>query len=89
MEFEWDPLKERSNRKKHGVSFIEAMEVFGDKHASCVSDPDHSYGEARHLLFGLSLRGRALVVSFTEAFEVVRIISARPMTRQERRAYEQ
>lgn len=88
MQFEWDPTKEQSNQRKHNVSFMEAMEVFGDEYSSCVNDPDHSFGEARFLLFGLSLRGNHLVVAFTETRNSLRIISARRMTRHERRAYE-
>jgi len=89
MEFEWDEAKARANERKHGVSFLEAAEVFSDEHSSCVSDPDHSYGELRYLLFGVTRKGSHLVVSFAERYEGVRIISARFMTRQERSAYEQ
>lgn len=89
MDFEWDETKALSNEKKHGVSFIEAAEVFGDDHSSCVHDPDHSSDEDRYLLFGVSSKGNFLVVSYTERSDTVRIISARRMTSQERRAYEQ
>jgi uncharacterized protein len=88
MDFEWDASKARSNIKKHGVSFSEAAEIFGDDCSSCVRDPDHSYDEERYLLFGVSSRGNFLVVSFTERADTIRIISARPMTSQERKAYE-
>ena len=88
MDFEWDETKAFSNKKKHGVSFIEASEVFNDEYSSCVHDPDHSYGEERYLLFGVSSTGNHLVVSFVETPETIRIISARRMTRQERKAYE-
>jgi uncharacterized protein len=88
MDFEWDEIKEHTNQRKHGISFLEASEVFADEHSSCVLDPDHSYNEERYLLFGVSLKGNYLVVSFTERIETIRIISARPMTRQERNAYE-
>jgi uncharacterized protein len=88
MDFTWDESKARLNLKKHGVSFNEATEVFGDDFSSCVPDPDHSLGEERYLLFGSSSKGRHLVVSFTERTEVIRIISARHMTRKERTAYE-
>ena len=50
MQFEWDPNKARANETKHGISFNEASEVFGDEHASSVQDPDHSLDEERHLL---------------------------------------
>ncbi|MCF8000017.1 MAG: BrnT family toxin [Methylovulum sp.] len=89
MNFEWDEVKARNNLWKHGISFIEATEVFSDEHSSCVPDPDNSYNEERHLLFGVSLKGRCLVISFTERLDTIRIISARQMTRQERNAYEQ
>ena len=88
MDFEWDETKARSNQRKHGVSFLEATEVFSDDYSSCVHDPDHSYNEERYLLFGVSLKGNHLVVSFTEKLDIIRIISMRPMTRQERNAYE-
>jgi uncharacterized protein len=89
MYFEWDEKKDLANKKKHGLSFYEASEVFNDDLSSCVNDPDHSYGEERYLIFGASSQGNYIVVSFTESVEVIRIISARHMTRQERKAYEQ
>jgi uncharacterized protein len=89
MDFEWDERKELANQKKHGVSFFEASEVFADEFSSCVRDPDRSDEEDRYLLFGVTLKGNFLVVSFTERAEAIRIISARPMTRLERNAYEQ
>ena len=73
----------------HGVSFVEDAEVFADEHSSCVQDPDHSHDEERYLLFGVSMKGNHLVVSFNERSETIRIISARQMTRQKRNAYEQ
>jgi len=88
MDFEWDDVKAHSN-EKHSISFLEASEVFGDKHSLCVHDPEHSINEERFLLFGLSLKGNCLVVSFAERVGKIRIISARQMTRQERKAYEQ
>lgn len=88
MNFEWDEAKARTNQAKHNVSFSEATEVFADEYSSYVPDPDHSYGEDRYLLFGLSSKGSYIVVSFTERPETIRIISARRMTRQERKAYE-
>ena len=88
MDFEWDETKASVNQKKHGISFIEASEVFNDDFSSCVHDPDHSYEEERYLLFGISSKGNYLVVSFTEKNDTIRIISTRRMTNQERKAYE-
>jgi len=78
-----------ANQKKLGVSFFEANEVFADELSSCIRDPDHSDVEERCLMFGVSSKGNFLVDSFTERAQAIRIISARPMIRQERNAYEQ
>ena len=86
--FEWDAEKARENEQKHGVGFPEASEVFDDDHSSSVPDPDHSADEDRYLIFGISKQGLRLVVSYTERGERIRLISARPMTSRERRAYE-
>jgi uncharacterized protein len=88
MKFQWDSDKASSNAKKHGVSFEEAIAVFGDPLAVTISDPDHSVGEFRFLTIGQSNLQRLLVVSHTERGSEVRLISARLATRQERRSYE-
>jgi len=89
MDFEWDPDKARRNKAKHGVSFEEGTEVFGDEYSSTVSNPDHSLDEERFPIFGRSRQGRCIVVAFTERGDGIRSISARQMTLQERQAYEQ
>jgi uncharacterized DUF497 family protein len=86
--FEWDPKKAASNLKDHGVSFDEATTVFGDLLALNMPDPDHSEGEQRFLVLGMSQRAALLVVSYAERPPRTRIISARPATRHERRKYE-
>ena len=88
LTFEWDPEKARENEQKHGITFVEASEVFDDDHSSSVQDPDHSTDEGRHLIFGNSKQGKYLVVSYTERGDRIRLISARQMTSRERRAYE-
>ena len=89
MQFAWDPKRATSNLRDHKVTFEEASSIFGDSLAVTFDDPDHSEGERRLLTFGLSERGRLLVVSHTERRGVVRIISARRATRAERRIYEE
>jgi len=74
---------------KHGVSFDEAETIFADPLFLTFPDPDHSIGENRLIIMGESSEGRLLVVAFAERGEVVRLISARPATRRERRAYEE
>jgi uncharacterized DUF497 family protein len=86
--FEWDTRKAAENIRKHNVSFNEATTVFGDFFGSTASDPDHSVEENRYITVGLSNRGRWLLVA-TERRERIRIISARKLTRGEKRAYEE
>jgi uncharacterized DUF497 family protein len=87
--FEWDENKAAVNQRKHGVSFIEAVTVFGNPLAAIFDDPDHSLEESREVIIGHSDRGRLLVISFAQRDEVVRIISARGTTPRERRDYEE
>jgi len=88
MNFEWDQAKARKNERKHGVSFSDSTEVFGDDFSSCVLDPDHSDNEEQYILFGMSAKGSYLVGSFTVRPNTIRIISAHRMTPSERKAYE-
>ena len=88
MKVEWDAAKAEVNHRKHGVTFEEATTVFGDPLALTFADPDHSVGEERHLMFGVSVEGRLLAIVHTESSEAVRIISARRATRSERKIYE-
>jgi uncharacterized DUF497 family protein len=89
MNIEWDPRKAKSNLKKHGVSFEEAATALGDPTAATGTDPDHSKTEERYVTFGVSEKGRLLVVSHTEEGETIRIISARRASKGERELYEE
>jgi uncharacterized DUF497 family protein len=89
MEFEWNPDKAKLNLEKHGISFQEATTVFNDPLSVTFPDPDHSIGENRYVIIGVSQFGQLLVVSHTDRGEKVRIISARKATRQERGFYEE
>jgi uncharacterized protein len=89
MKFEWDKNKAETNQNKHGINFSEATTVFGDPLEITINDPVHSIGEYRFLSIGKSAQGRLLVVSYTEQQENhIRIISARPATKQETKYYE-
>jgi len=89
MEFEWDPRKDAANVRKHGVGFREATTVFGDPLATTFPDVDHSDSEQRFLTIGASASGRLLLVAHTEREQNIRIISARLVTRTERKFYEE
>lgn len=88
MQIEWDKTKAAVNLRKHKVSFSEASTVFFDTLSVTASDPDHSSAETRFPTFGLSSAGRLLVVSHTDRGSLLRIISARLATRNERAWYE-
>ena len=87
--FAWDKAKAAENLRKHGVSFEEASTVFADENARLKHDPDHSRGEERFILLGFSAKLRMLVVChvYREEKEVIRLISARKATRNERKQY--
>ncbi len=87
--FEWDPVKAASNRRKHGVSFEDALTVFGDPLARIFRDEEHSITEEREIIIGHSARARLLVVSFTSGPASIRLFSARPATRHERKDHEE
>ena len=87
LTFEWDPAKALENERKHGVTFEEASTSFGDPQSLTIADPDHSEGEDRYVLLGLSFSGRLLAIVHTERGVNIRIISARPATRREAEAY--
>ena len=89
MKFEWNPEKARINQQDHGVDFPEASTVFADPFSITYADPDHSFGETRSIIIGLSHRHRLLMVSHTDRHDRVRLISAREVTRRERRLYEE
>jgi hypothetical protein len=89
LTFEWDEKKSISNKKKHGVSFDEAKSVFADELGCLIPDPDHSEGEQRFILMGISSLLRILVVCHCErSSDTIRIISARKADKSERKQYE-
>lgn len=88
MRFAWDPRKAQENWHKHGVTFEEAATTFADELALELSDQTHP---DRLILIGMSVQARLLLVvhAVLEDDEVIRIISARSTTRNERRKYEE
>jgi uncharacterized DUF497 family protein len=94
MEFEWDEQKNRVNITKHGIDFEQAKAVFDDPHLVTRVDDRFDYGEVREVSIGqmpLVTQGQALIVLVvhTERNGIIRIISARKATKQERRLYEE
>ena len=89
MDVTWDEEKNRSNQKKHGVSFEEAATVFYDDNSVLFDDPDHSFGEERFLIIGITTTEKICIVShcYRDDNEVLRIISARKATKHEQNIY--
>jgi uncharacterized DUF497 family protein len=88
MDFAWSRTKAAANERKHGVSFREAITVFGDALSLTAYDPDHSDSEDRFITMGASAVGRLLLVVHADRDGRTRIISAREATRRERKDYE-
>lgn len=79
IQFNWDENKNNVNKKKHGVTFMEARSVFYDENARLIHDLEHSSEEDRFVILGLSNKLRILleVHCYREEEEIIRIISAR------------
>lgn len=90
VKFEWNPSKAQSNLKKYGVSFEEAKSIFYDELAIQFYDNDNSESEDRFIMLGISNELNILTVCHCERQEgeIIRIISARKATKNERKFYE-
>ena len=85
--FQWDEGNADKNWKRHHVTQAEAEQVFFNKPILVASDPDHSQTEDRLFALGQTDVGRRLTIVFTIRGDSLRVISARPMSRQERSVY--
>ncbi len=85
MNYEWDPNKAKSNYRKHGVRFADAVGVFEDENAITIQDEHES--EDRFITIGRDFLSRILVVVYTFRDIFIRIISARKATAHEKKVY--
>ncbi|MCL2189245.1 MAG: BrnT family toxin [Defluviitaleaceae bacterium] len=89
--FNWNKEKNLSNIRKHGISFKEAATVFLDTNATLILDDEHSDGEDRYIVIGMSKKLKMLMVCHCyrdeDGGEVIRLISARQATNQEQKLY--
>ena len=83
--FEWDPAKNASNRRKHGIGFEEAMEIFDG--AVFSREDDDIHGERRERSYGLMQGVVVVCVVHTDRRAARRIISARKATKKERQQF--
>jgi len=86
--FEWDAGNVDKNWLKHKVSNVECEEVFFNEPLLIVRDLTHSSQEPRFYALGRTDAGRRLFVVFTTRGQLIRVISARDMSRRERKEYE-
>ena len=84
--FDWDRGNIQKNWQRHRVAFYECEEVFFHEPV-IVPNPGHSATEQRYYALGPTVRGRLLTVVFTVRRDRIRVVSARDMSRKERRRY--
>ncbi len=86
LSFSWDNRKNKTNQKKHSISFEEAQTVFFDENAIEFSDPEDG---DRFLMLGLSYSLHILIISYSllEDNPEVKIISARKATKKEQEVF--
>ncbi len=89
MEFEWDEAKDRENLRKHDVRFETAKLVFDDPLAITFRADSDEADEERFITIGSAGQRSVFFVVYTWRESVVRLISARTASRQERRLYEE
>ena len=92
IKFTWDENKNDINKKSMAyLSFEEAKEVFGDENAILFDDPDHSIEEDRFLIIGAIESTKICIVShcYRDNDNVIRLISAREATKNEKRIYQE
>jgi uncharacterized DUF497 family protein len=89
LDYDWDDDKYESNRRKHGVDFVEATEALEDENAITIFDGDSDPGEERWVSIGMSSLLNCLVVVYCEREEesLIRIISARKANKNEEKQY--
>jgi uncharacterized DUF497 family protein len=89
IRFEWDSNKSETNLSKHGISFENACEVFFDPFLQMM-EPEIHNGQIREAIVGMTVNWSLLCVIYTMLKnDIFRIISARRVTRHERKHYEE
>jgi uncharacterized protein len=89
--FDWDDGNVRKSSDRHGVTQLEAEQIFIDPKLLILADEKHSSEKIRYQAYGETAAGRKLQISFTlrDDASMIRVISARDMSRKERARYAQ
>jgi uncharacterized protein len=85
--FQWDEGNRNKNQVRHRVGWVECEQVFFSEPLVAAMDQQHSQVELRYYVLGRTRDGRLLFVACTVQEQLIRVISARPMSRRERRIY--
>ena len=85
--FEWDAGNSDKIRERHQVAPAECEQVFFNQPLVIDNDEEHSVDEPRFYALGRTDVARLLFVVFTIRGRLIRTISARDMSREERRIY--
>jgi len=89
IRFEWESEKAATNLRKHGIAFETACEVFFDPFLRML-DPENLDGQIREAIIGLTMNWKLIYVVYKmRKGDIFRIISARSVTKYERRLYEE
>lgn len=88
-EFQWDKGNEVKNWQKHNVTKEECEQIFFNRPLLLADDFKHSQGEKRYYVLGQTDNQRKLFIAFTIRRQMIRVISARPMSKKEEKWYEQ
>lgn len=86
--FDWDEGNAGKNQEQHGVSAVESEQIFFQRPLLVAPDSTHSQAEVRYAGLGQTASNRRLTVVFTIREKLIRVISARDMSRRERRVYD-
>jgi len=92
FDFDWNPVKAKSNLQKHKINFERATEVFLDPFMLSIFDETHSRTEDRWITIGKDRNNVTIVVVHTfreinDKKSKIRIISARKATKKEDKQY--
>lgn len=87
--FDWDEGNRDKSLNKHNISFNECEQVFFNEPLLMFEDEKHSQAEKRIYVLGKTDGHKKLFIAFTVRNKLIRVISARPMSKKERGVYEQ
>jgi len=85
--FQWDEGNLDKNRLKRWVSRLEIEQLFFNRPLLVIVDDQHSQQEERYFALGRTDFARELFIVLTVRIDLIRIISARDMSRKERKVY--